>query len=125
MKKTAFILGLVLLVVLGFIFSLPAPIDNDLNKIGQGKPSVVFVYDPNRVVSNQQALEFNKAQDILGENINLLIARTGYPETQAFREQFQADIAEVLFFNESGALISRTFAPVDAEALARFSQSKR
>jgi len=54
---------------------IPKPIDTDLEKIGNGQKSVVFVYDPNLVVSNQQATEISKARKLIGEQANFLIVK--------------------------------------------------
>jgi len=51
---------------------MPKPIDRNLEKIGNGQKSVVFVYDPNLVVSNQQATEISKARKLIGEQANFL-----------------------------------------------------
>lgn len=117
MKKTFLIVGLAAVFVAAFIWSLPAPIDNDLNKIGNGKKSVVFIYDLNRVVSNQQTIEINKAKSQLGDSVNYLVSRTGYPATDKLIQNFQAQSAELLFFDESGELFKREFALLNAADL--------
>ena len=101
-----------------FIWALPAPIDNDLNKIGNGKKSVVFIYDLNRAVSNQQTIEMNIAKEERGDTVNYLVSRTGYPATDKFMQAHKAQIAELLFFDESGALFKRKFALINAADLA-------
>jgi hypothetical protein len=55
---TVFVVALPGLVVM----SLPSGFDTDLSKIGAGKPAVVFVYDPNLLVSNQQTQELDAAR---------------------------------------------------------------
>jgi hypothetical protein len=117
MKKTLLILGFVLVFIAAFIWSLPDSIDDDLSKLGNGKKSVVFVYDLNRVVSNQQTLEINKVKGEFGGRVNFLVARTGYPATDDFKHTYKAESAELLFFDESGELYNRQFALLDAESL--------
>lgn len=117
MKKTLIIVGLIAVFVAAFIWSLPAPIDNDLNQIGNGKKSVVFIYDLNRVVSNQQTIEINKSREELGDKVNYLVSRTGYPATDRIMKQYNAESAELLFFDESGELYHRRFALLDATQL--------
>ncbi len=103
---------------IAIIISLfPDPIDTDLTNVGNGKKSVVFVYDINRVVSNQQTLEINKAKEVIGSSANFLVARTGYPETDEFMRRYRAEIAELLFFDENGQLFERKFALIDANTL--------
>ncbi|WP_232772121.1 hypothetical protein [Shewanella sp. Actino-trap-3] len=49
-------------------------------QIGTGKPSVVFVYDPNLVASISQTEQMNEARAHLGDNVFFLLARVGTPE---------------------------------------------
>jgi hypothetical protein len=118
MKKTLLIIGFIAVFVAVFISSLPAPIDDDLNQIGNGKTSVVFIYDLNRAVSNQQTIEINNAKAELGDTVNYLVSRTGYPETDEFMQNHKAESTELLFFDESGELFKRKFALVNAADLA-------
>jgi hypothetical protein len=117
MKKSLSVIGLIAVFVAAFIWSLPAPIDNDLSQIGNGKMSVVFIYDLNRVVSNQQTIEINKAKEGLGDAVNYLVARTGYPATDKIMKQYNAESAELLFFDTNGELFHRQFALLDAVEL--------
>jgi hypothetical protein len=117
MKKTLLIMGSIAVFVAAFIWSLPAAIDDDLNQIGNGKKTVVFIYDLNLVVSNQQTIEINNAKAELGDTVNYLVTRTGYPETDTFMQNYKAEIAELLFFDESGELFNRKFALLNAADL--------
>lgn len=96
---------------------LPEPIDTDLEKIGNGQRSVVFVYDLNLAVSNQQANEINRAREMIGEQANFLVVRAGDPRRDDFRNQYQARSADLLFFNGAGELVDRQRALLNAEAL--------
>jgi len=117
MKKTLLIFGLIAVFVAAFIWSLPASFDNDLNQIGNGKKSVVFIYDLNLVVSNQQTIEMNNAKAELGDTVNYLVSRTGYPATDKLIQTYEAESAELLFFDESGNMFERRFALVNASDL--------
>jgi hypothetical protein len=117
MKKTLLIFGFIAIFVAAFIWSLPAPIDNDLNQIGNGKKSVVFIYDLNLVVSNQQTIEMNNAKAELGDSVNYLVSRTGYLATDEFMQNYMAESAELLFFDKSGKIYKRKFALVNAADL--------
>jgi hypothetical protein len=100
------------------VFTLmPKPIDMDLEKIGDGQKSVVFVYDPNLAVSNQQAIEINKAIKIIGEQVNFLIVKIGDPESESFKNKYRARSADLLFFNGDGELFDRQVALLNAELL--------
>jgi hypothetical protein len=110
------VLSVIALIAVAAIL-LPEPIDTDLEKIGNGRNSVVFVYDPNLAVSNQQANEINRAREIIGDQANFLAFRAGDPRKADFRNQYQASSADLLFFNGDGELVSRQLAPLDAEAL--------
>lgn len=119
MKKTLLIFGFIAVFVAAFIWSLPAPFDNDLNRIGNGKKSLVFIYDLNLVVSNQQTIEMNNAKDQLGDTVNYLVLRTGHPATDEFMQNYKAESAELLFFDESGEISKRKFALVNAAELTK------
>src|SRR6056297_3487744 len=96
---------------------LPEAIDTNLEKIGNGQKSVVFVYDPNFAVSNQQATEINRAREMIGEQINFLVVRAGDPTRDDFKGEYQTRSAELLFFNSNGELVDRQRALLEAEAL--------
>ncbi len=100
-----------------FISQMPKPIDMTLEKIGNGKPSVVFIYDPNVATSNPQTVEMNKAHELMGDGINFLVAKAGDPTTQAFRQNHQASSSDLLFFNSEGRLIDRSVAVVPARVM--------
>ena len=114
-----FLLAIVLILgLIGvFILLMPKAIDMNLEVIGNGKPSVVFVYDPNLAVSNQQATEINRAREMVGDSINFLVARAGDPTSADFREGLNAESTELLFFDPEGNFNLRTFAPLSAEEL--------
>ena len=100
------------------VFTLmPKPIDMNLEKIGDGQRSVVFVYDPNLAVSNQQAIEINKAIKIIGEQVNFLIVKIGDPESESFKNKYRVRSADLLFFNGDGELFDRQVALLNAEWL--------
>lgn len=117
MKKALLILGGIVLFVAAIIWSLPASHDNDLSQIGNGKKSLVFIYDINRVVSNQQTIEISNAKTKRSNAANYLVVRTGYPETEQLMRQYNAKSVEVLFFDEKGELFARKFALVDAHEI--------
>ncbi len=117
-KKTSFWV-IVSIIGFGFIaFSLiPKPIDTNLDNIGNGQKSVVFVYDANLTVSNQQTVEINKARETLGERVNFLLAKPGDPRAESFLKHHLALSTDLLFFNESGELVDRQVALLSAEEL--------
>ncbi|MGM0658486.1 MAG: hypothetical protein ACQET0_07915 [Pseudomonadota bacterium] len=110
------VLSIIALIIVVAAF-LPEPIDMNLEKIGNGQKSVVFVYDPNLTVSNQQATEMNRAREILGQQANFLIVKAGDPTRNDFKEQYQTRPADLLFFNGDGELVDRQVALFNAEAL--------
>lgn len=110
-----FIVGMLALAVL----NLPRGFDADLGKIGGGKPALVFVYDPNLVVSNQQTGEMDKAREHLAEQLHFLVADIGRPDTQQFMRQHQATPTQILLFAADGSLLERTRGLVTAEQLVR------
>ncbi|NDY96088.1 hypothetical protein [Wenzhouxiangella limi] len=96
---------------------LPEPIDTNLEKIGNGQRSVVFVYDLNLSVSNQQANEINRAREMIGEQANFLVVKAGDPTRNDFKERYQTRSADLLFFNGDGELVDRQRALMNAETL--------
>lgn len=108
-----FIVGMMALAVL----NLPRGFDADLSKIGAGKPALVFVYDPNLVVSNQQTREMDKAREVVEEALHFLVADVGRPDAQQFMRQHQAAPTELLLFAADGNLLTRTQSVMTAEQL--------
>lgn len=98
-----FLAGLLALVVI----ALPKGFDTDLAKIGDGTPALVFVYDPNLVVSNRQTREMDAVRETLGATMHFLIADIGRPEAQRFMQQYQAEPTQLLLFAPDGRLLGR------------------
>lgn len=106
--------------VLGIaIMALPRGFDTDLAKIGAGKPALVFVYDPNLMVSNQQTREMDALREALGDTVHFLIADVGRPEAQPLMQRHQAERTHLMLFAPDGRLAARMQAPVTAAELQR------
>lgn len=116
-NKYFWIILLMVAIVSIVLNSLPKPIDTNLEKIGNGQNSVVFVYDLNLAVSNQQATEINKAREQIGDQATFLILKAGNPKTADFRKHHNANPPELLFFNRNGTLIDRKLAVMSAAEL--------
>jgi hypothetical protein len=100
-----------ILILLGLVVtSLPKGFKMTHDQIGTGLPALVFVYDPNLVVSISQSEQMDKAYDQLGDQVFFLIAKVKTPEGDQFIAEHQASIAELLLFDPSGKLIKRQFA---------------
>ena len=108
-----FLLGVATLMVV----VMPRGFDTDLSQIGAGKPVLVFVYDPNLVVSNQQTREMDKARETLGEELQFLVADVGRPASQAFMQQHQARSPQLLLFGRDGMPLDRAQAVMSADQL--------
>ena len=118
----AFIAAMLALVVL----TLPRGFDADLTKIGAGKPALVFVYDPNLVVSNKQTREMDKARESLADELHFLVADIGRPDTQQFMRQHKATPTQILLFAADGSLLERTQSLMTTEQLLQlFDQNRR
>jgi hypothetical protein len=97
-----------ILILIGFVVtSLPKSFKMTHDQIGTGLPALVFVYDPNLVVSISQSEQMDKAYDQLGGQVLFLIAKIKTPEGDKFIAEHQASIAELLLFDPSGKLIKR------------------
>ena len=109
---------LVITIVTVLIGVMPKPIDMDLEKIGNGRKAIVFVYDSNLSVSSQQSAEMNKARSLVSEDIIFLIAQIGDPAGDNFMRRYNARVADMLFFDITGDLVKRKPALLSAEELA-------
>jgi hypothetical protein len=97
-----------ILILIGFVVtSLPKSFKMTHDQIGTGLPALVFVYDPNLVVSISQTEQMDKAYDQLSGQVFFLIAKIKTPEGDQFIAEHQASIAELLLFDPSGKLIKR------------------
>lgn len=83
---------------------LPRPFEGDLSVIGQGRPALVLVYDPNLVVSGDQASELDDARAALTPHMHLLVARVGYPEAASIIKRHAASAGTLLLFDGEGGL---------------------
>ena len=115
-KNSWVILSMVALIIMAFTF-IPKPIASDLEQIGNGQKSVVFIYDLNLVVSNQQATEIDKAREVIGDQANFLVVKAGDPKNESFRNTYRANSADLLFFDGDGELFDRRVALMNADSL--------
>lgn len=115
---TLFLAGVAALAVM----ILPKGFDTDLSQIGDGKPALVFVYDPNLGVSNEQTPEMDKARKILGNELHFLVADIGRPASQPFMAQHQAKSTQLLLFAADGQPLGRRQALMTAEPLVALIQ---
>ncbi len=109
----AIVVGLLAIALL----SLPKGFDTDLGKVGAGKPALVFVYDPNLVVSNQQTRAIDEVRKVRGDALHYLIADIGKPDAQGFMAQHKASRTQLLLFNAEGRELGRMQGLVAAEDL--------
>jgi hypothetical protein len=97
-----------ILILLGLaVTSLPKSFKMTHDQIGTGLPALVFVYDPNLIVSISQTEQMDKAYDQLSGQVFFLIAKIKTPEGDQFIAEHQARISELLLFDPSGKLIKR------------------
>jgi hypothetical protein len=101
------------------VISLPKGFDTDLTKIGAGKLALVFVYDPNLVVSNQQTTEMGAVRELLGDALHFLIADVGRPDAQQFMQRHRARPTQLLLFAPDGNLLGKMDGLVTSEELLK------
>lgn len=89
-------------------------------KIGAGKPALVFIYDPNLAVSISQPEQMNIARDTLSGEVVFLIAKIGTPEGNQLITQYRAKTGELLLFDATGNLIKRQYALINARDLIQW-----
>ena len=122
-RKPWVFIGVILsiLIVLALVFTvLPKGFKTTHEEIGTGKPALVFVYDPNLVVSTSQTEQMNKARDQIGDNVYFLIAQINTPEGDKLIAQHRASPMEILLFDPSGKLIKRQFALINSKELIQW-----
>ena len=118
LKHSGFLTLLLIVVTGAVLFAfLPKPVEMNLDKVGNGQRSAVFIYDLNLAFSNPQVVEIDKAKDSLGTKVNFMVAKVGDPNSAEFRQRYGAQRGEILFFDAKGALADRTMALVNAETL--------
>ena len=99
---------------------MPKSIQMTHEEIGTGKPALVFVYDPNLMISISQTEQMNKARDQLNGQVIFLIAKINTPEGDKLIAEHSANIAELLLFDPSGKLIKRELAPKESNELIQW-----
>ena len=120
LKNKSFLVILSIIAFIAVVVAvIPKPINMNLEQIGNGQKSVVFVYDPNLAVSNQQSVEINKARTMIGEQANFLIVDIGDPKSDNFKRQYQATSSDLLFFNANGQLVDRQVALLSTDDLIK------
>ena len=111
----------ILIVVIGLLWmAMPEGFKMTHEQIGTGKSALVFIYDPNLVVTVDQSEQMNKARDLLGDRVFFLIAKIGTPEGDRLIAEHQASTTELLLFDRSGDLIKRQFALKGANELIQW-----
>jgi len=83
-------------------------------------PALVFVYDPNLMVSISQTEEMNKARDQLSDQVFFLVAQISTPEGDQLIAEHRASPSELLLFDSSGRLIKRQFALKNSSELIQW-----
>ena len=116
-SKLLLTLAVIVALMAGLFTMMPKPIPRNLEAIGQGQKAVVFVYDPNLLASNQQAKAINQARAAGVDDVLFLAARTGDPAGDAFKQRYQAESLDLLFFDAQGALVDRDEALLSADEL--------
>jgi hypothetical protein len=110
-----------ILILVGLaISSMPKGFEMTHEKIGAGKPALVFIYDPNLEVSISQTEQMNKARDQLGDRVLFLIANIGTPDGDKLIAEHRANPSELLFFAPSGKLVKRQFALISSSELIQW-----
>lgn len=99
------------------VMNLPRGFDTDLTKIGTGIPALVFVYDPNLVISNKQTEEMDKVRNALEDAMLFLVADVGRADAQQFMQKYSARVTEILLFHADGSLVKKSQSLMASEDL--------
>lgn len=96
---------------------LPRPYAADLGLVGEGRPALVLVFDPNLVVSGEQLAELDAARDTLAPRMAIILANGGRPDAARFIAHHDAQPGTLLFFGADGSLRQRLAPVVPASRL--------
>ena len=99
--------------------AIPKGFSTDLSVIGNGKPSLVFVYDRDLLASARQTEEMNRQRAALEAKVQVLIADTGHPAARQLMARHGAEPITFLLFDASGALVERWNGPSSVGELRR------
>jgi hypothetical protein len=110
-------LALLLATGLFVITQLPSGYSNDLERIGQGRNTVVLIHDK----MSADTLHVMEAVDAIREDyaddIEFLVADVNTPENAAFVRQQNADGATILMFDADGRRLQVLHGVMSIEAL--------
>lgn len=112
----AFLLVAVGLVVLVGAM-LPPSYNADLSLIGQGKPSVVIVYDSGSLGSVQLVENMNPIKQQLNESIHFLLADVNSPDGGAFQRRVGVHDGTALFYSPTGEKLFELSGPRETDVL--------
>lgn len=111
-------LGLTLWFIKGKSFPM------NLDRIGQGTPTLVFIYDKELVASGEQMASLSQVRDELEPGVLILVADTALPATQQLMREYQSPVISFLLFDGQGQLIDQHSGLLAPNQLLQFAGSR-
>ena len=117
--------GLIYFIVLGLSAVLiwtqlpEKPYPTDLNRVGQGKPAVVLIYDVNTAGGMMTMELLSPLREEYGDNVEFLVASLGLPEGRAFANHYGISSGALVFFLADATHSSTLRAPESTPELRR------
>ena len=95
------------------------PFSTELDRIGNGRPSVVLAYDIQTMGGMEVMAMLRTLRPAFADRVQFLVAPLGAPHGQAFGRRHQAVSGTVVLFTETGIPVHTLHGPADAAELQR------
>ena len=93
------------------------PYSTDLNRIGQGQPSLVLAYDIQSMGGMAVMAMMDEVYDEYTDRITFLVADLGTPDGQAFSRRYDLFNGSVVLLTARGAAVSTLHLPFNTAGL--------
>lgn len=120
MKKiTVTLMLLAVLVGIGYVVTLLAvrPMSTDLSAVGQGKPSLVLVYENHSPGSIDALNRLKQVRDDYEARMTFLVADQGTPDGQSFASRYGLSEGQALLLQGDGKPVVVSMIPADEQEL--------
>ncbi len=116
-SPTLIILGIIALLVVLAVTSLPRAFPTDFSIVGKGSNAVVLMYDPNILQSGETTSAMNEVRDEYAGQIEFVVVQIGTPTGSLLSRRYDLKTAALLFFDGSGKMLKIVHSAQDAASL--------